>query len=460
MKKFFTRRKIIASVVVIVILAGVFFVYAYAKNHKMVIGIQSLRALSGVSRFLPISEDEKQELVVMNDLVQNFTQNDNVTRTFLILLQNNMELRPGGGFLGEYAIVQVKNGQVISTYVEDANLLDQKVPDGVAPPYPFGAWLHVHNWKFRDSNFSPDFPTNVAEAEYFYHLAGGTDTFDGVIAVNATVFNDILGLTGPITVPGYGETFNSTDGALNLEQYVEQYYIEHPKVNSQGRKDIMKAMAPIIIQKLFSLNNISKIANLVHQEFQDRNIMVNFTDPTLQKEIESVHWDGSVTQNWGGDYLMMVDANMGALKTDYYMRRQVTYNVDLTTTPPTVTLNIIYKNTATHGDWRTSDYHSYLRVYVPEGSTFTSSHMVSHMTTGQDFNKTFFGFKCDVLIGGETNATIVYQLPKGFNVNDYKLLIQKQSGVEGVPVTVNVKTKDGNFTQQQTLNNDLKFEFQ
>ncbi|MDR3559158.1 MAG: DUF4012 domain-containing protein [Candidatus Pacebacteria bacterium] len=460
MKKFFTRRKIISSVTIVVLLAGAFFVYSYVKGNKIIIGIQSLNALSGVSRFLPISADQKQELTVMNTLVQNFSKNDDVTRTFLVLLQNNMELRPGGGFLGEYAILKVKNGQVVSTYVEDANLLDQKIPNGVLAPFPFGPWLHVHDWKFRDSNFSPDFPTNAAKAEYFYRLAGGSGTFDGVITVNTAVFNDVLGLTGPITVPGYNMTFNSTDGALNLEQYVEEYYIEHPKVDSQGRKDIMKAMAPIIISKLFSLNNISKISNLVHQEFQDRNIMVNFTDPTLQKDIESVHWDGEVTQGWSGDYLMMVDANMGALKTDYYMKRQVGYNIDLTTSPPTVTLNINYKNTATHGDWRTSDYHAYLRAYVPQGSTFTSSHMVSHVTTGQDFNKTYFGFKCDVLIGGETDGTIVYQLPKGFDVNNYKLLIQKQSGVEGVPVTVNVKTSKGNFTQQQTLNNDLKFEFQ
>jgi hypothetical protein len=51
-------------------------------------------------------------------------------------------------------------------------------------------------------------------------------------------------------------------------------------------------------------------------------------------------------------------------------------------------------------------------------------------------------------------------LPEGFNREDYKLLIQKQSGVGDIPVKVHVKTKDGQeFDQTQILNNDLKFEF-
>ena len=459
--KNWSKKKIITVFAILAILGGGFYSFNYAKNNKTIIGINSLAALNKISKFLPLPNDEKKELDVMNTLVQNFTKNDGVTRTFMIMLQNNMELRPGGGFLGQYAIIKVKDGKVVSEYVQDANLLDQRITAKVTPPYPMKQMLGIGSWKFRDSNFSPDFPTNVKEAEYFYRLAGYSSNFDGVIAVDADVFDDILALTGPITVPGYNVTFNSSDGALKLEEYVEKYYLEHPGVDTQNRKNIMKDMAPIIIQKLFSLNNISKIADLVHKEFQNRNIMVNFKDPTLQAAVESVHWDGSVTQDWGSDYLMMVDANMGALKTDYYIKRNVTYNIDLTTDRPTVTLNIDYKNTATHGDWRTSDYHSYLRIYVPQGSTFVSNHMVSHVTTGTAFGKTYFGFKCDVVMNHETNATIVYQLPQGFDVNNYRLLIQKQSGVEGVPVTVNLKTKDGKeYHQQQTLNNDLKFEFQ
>jgi hypothetical protein len=318
----------------------------------------------------------------------------------------------------------------------------------------------VKKWKFRDSNFSPDFPTNVDKAMYFYKLAGRGGKFDGFIAVNADVFNDLLGITGPITVPGYGVTFSQEDGALKLEEYVEKRYLMDPDLDTQNRKAIMKQLMPIMINKLVSIGNITKIAELAHDEFKNRNIMVNFTDPNLQSVAEGVHWDGKVATGWNSDYLMMVDANLGSLKTDYYMKREVAYDIDLTTERPTATLNITYKNTAPGGNWRTSDYHTYLRVYVPKGSEVLERKMVTPPIIGEDFGKTYFGSIVHVVMGTKTDAMIKYQLPADFNRDDYKLLIQKQSGVGNIPVKVHLKTKDGEFNQEQTLNNDLNFQFQ
>lgn len=423
--------------------------------------VSSLSAVESVVRFLPIGEDVKKEIDALDKIVTAMTKTDDVERTYMILLQNNMELRPGGGFLGQYAIVKVKNGEVLSTYVEDANLLDQRIEAKIPAPYPFKKMMQTSNWKFRDSNFSPDFPTNVEKAKYFYRLSGkSTAGLDGMIAVNAMVFDHVLELTGPITVPGYPGEYTSKDGALKLEEYVEKIYIMNPEIDTQNRKAVMKDMAPIIVKKLFNIGNISKIAQLAHDEMKQRNIMINFTDPTLQKIVEDVHWDGTMASDWDGDYLMAVDANMGALKTDYWMRREFSYDIDLTLEKPRVTLGILYKNTAPFGDWRTSDYHSYLRVYVPKGSTFIESTMVSRTNTGEEFGKTFFGFLCHVLIGRETDAKIVYELPADFKKDDYKLLIQKQSGMGEVPVKIRVKTADGDFDEDQILKNDLKLQFQ
>jgi hypothetical protein len=459
-KASFTRKRItIFSVIVVIIFSG-FFAFSYAINNKKTIAIASFSALGKVSKFLPISQDEKKELDVLNTIVDSLTKNDNQERTYLVLLQNTTELRPGGGFLGQYAIIKIKNGNVVSTYVEDANLLDQHIQAGIPAPFPFEKMMQIRNWKFRDSNFSPDFPTNAAKAKYFFRLAGeNSSNFDGVIAVNSQVFDDIFTLTGPITVPGYSGEFNSDNASRKLEEIVEKAYIMDPALDTQNRKAILKTMAPIIMNKLLTLGNITKIAELFHNEMKDRNVMLNFNDANLQQAVASVYWDGTVPQDWNGDYLMAVDANMGALKTDYYMKREMDYNVDFTQPKPTVTLNIKYKNTAPYGDWRTSDYHSYLRIYAPKGSEFVSSHMVSHLNTADEFNKTYFGFKVDVVMGQEVDGQIIYTLPDSITADNYKLLIQKQSGAGDVPITVNIKRSDGEDTQQQTLHNDLRFEY-
>lgn len=452
------RKKTVA--VLIIIIGALFAGFFFAKDNKKILALKSITTLGKLSAFLPVSHDEQQEIQVIGKLTDAFTKNDGTTRTFLFLLQNNMELRPGGGFLGQYAIIKIKDGAVVSSYFEDANLLDQRIKAKITPPYPFKRMMQLSNWKFRDSNFSPDFPTNVEKAEYFYRLSGGNPDFDGVIAVNSQAFNDVLAITGPVTVPGYNVEFNSTDGFLKLEEVVEKAYIMNPDIDTQNRKAIMKNLTTILIQKLSNIGSISKLGDFVHKEFQQKNVMVNFKDAELQKLVESVHWDGEVTKDWGSDFLMCVDANMGALKTDYYMRRQINYDIDLTAEKPTVTLNILYRNTAPQGDWRTSDYHSYLRVYAPKGSNFIESKMASHANTADEFNKTYFGFIVHVLIGGETNVIIKYELPADFNKDDYRLLIQKQSGVGDVPVHVHLKTANGEFDQDQTMTQDLKFQFQ
>lgn len=108
------------------------------------------------------------------------------------MLQNNYELRPGGGFLGQYGVLKIKDGKIISFVVEDANLLDQRIKDAdikITPPGHSPVMDRSDDELLHDSNFSPDFPTNAAKAKYFYRLGGGRERFDGVIAINADVLN-------------------------------------------------------------------------------------------------------------------------------------------------------------------------------------------------------------------------------------------------------------------------------
>jgi hypothetical protein len=460
MKKYITKRNAAVLVATLVIVGGGFFLFSYTKNNKALIAIKSLGFLNKVSKLIISGTDTQKEIAVLDQLVQKFTAKDGQTRTFMFLLQNNMELRPGGGFLGQYAIFKIKDGQIVSSFFEDANLLDQKIEQKITPPYPLTRMMQIKKWKFRDSNFSPDFPTNVEKAEYFYRLAGGGGNFDGVIAVNASVLDDVLDITGPITIPGYGLTLTKGDAVLKLEEVVEKKYIMDPELDTQNRKEIMKSLTDSLSEKLMTFGNISKLAEFAHVEMQKKNIMLNFSDAGLQKSAESVFWAGEVAKDWGGDYLMLVDANMGALKTDYYIKRELSYNVDLTQTKPVATVNYLYKNTAAYGDWRTSDYHTYLRIYTPKGSNFLERKMVGYPNISEEFNKTAFGVLVHSIINNQTDGILKYELPESIDKKNYRLLIQKQSGVDDVPVKVHVKSDQGEFDQEAVLNKDLIFEFQ
>jgi hypothetical protein len=456
---FHANRKAMMTVVILIVLvvAGA-YTFWNGWSNKLSFGIKSLAVLNKISNLLPIQPDEKKELEAVNSLAEAFTKKDDREWKFLVFLQNNMELRPGGGFLGQYAIVKVKNGEATSVFVEDANLLDQRISAKISPPYPFKRMVQLKNWKFRDSNFSPDFPTNIEKAKYFYRLAGNSGNFDGYIAVNSEVFNHILALTGPISVPEYPGEYTSDNGALKLEEFVEKQYIMNPELDTQNRKMVMKKMAPIIIEKLVTLNNIPKVAELIHKEFKNKNIMVNFVDPELQKIADGVQWTGKMASDWDGDYLMIVDANMGSLKTNYYIKHEINYELDFTQPKPTATLNVQFKNTAPFGDWRTSDYHSYTRIYLPKGANFLDRKMVGYPNIGEEFGKTYFGVVVHSVMGGKTDGMVKYELPSNINENNYKLLIQKQSGIDSMPIKIKIKTKNKEYVSDQLLNGDLKFE--
>ncbi|MDA3815344.1 MAG: DUF4012 domain-containing protein [Patescibacteria group bacterium] len=448
---------LVFGIIIAVLILGGFLFAKFGKVTKRDVLVNTVSVFGKAAQLLPIKQDTKKEIEAVDKLTQEFTKEDNIERRFLLLLQNNMELRPGGGFLGQYAVVKIKNGEVTSLTFEDANLLDQRITAKINPPYPFERMMSIKKWKFRDSNFSPDFPTNVDKAEYFYRLAGGNSDFDGVIAVNATTFERAFDLTGSMTINGI--ELNSDNAILELEELVEKKYILNPDIDTQNRKSMMKSLAVQMVDKLANIQSVPKLAEFGLSELRNKDVMLHFENEELQKTIEEVHWGGKVATEWDGDYLMMVDANMGALKSDYYIDRKITYEVDLTGEKPIATAFIDYTHNATYGDWRTSDYHTYMRLYVPEGSTLLEREMVSYPNVQEDFGKTYFGFTVHVLINRSTHARIKYELPESVR-EDYRLLIQKQSGTGDVPVTVKLKTSEGEFTQEEILKKDLKFEFE
>lgn len=467
MKSFFSKGKIFLAIALALIAVGAYFFLVYAKNHKEEFAVGGIVLFEKATKFLPIEEDTKKELEVISDLASRFTAQDGRTHTFLLLLQNNYELRPGGGFLGQYGVLKIQDGKIVSFFVEDANLLDQRITAKITPPWPLTRYMQIKKWKFRDSNFSPDFPENVAKAEYFYRLGGGYEKFDGVVAVNADVLNHVLEITGPITIAGFG-TYTSEDAAIQLEEDVEKAYLgdDVPAEVKQARKDVMKRLAAEIVSRISTIQDMKKIADLGLTELRRKNVQLNFDEPELQSLVEGVHWDGGVATDWGADkdYLYVVDANMGALKSDFYVRRSLDYVVDFTAEKPTATLTYTYDHTATHGDWRTSDYHTYTRVLAPLGSVYVDGSRVKTggVSSSDDatWNKTVFSYKVDALMGQALPTSISYTLPDTITADDYELLIQKQSGIGTIPVKVTVKTADNEYVQTADLAKDIRFSFE
>ncbi len=399
--------------------------------------------VSEIIGIFPIESVQKKQFQALAVLGGQFLALDNQEKTLLVLFQNNLELRPGGGFIGAFAIVKLKGGKIVSMETQDLSNFDGQIPNTVAPPYPMRELGYVDFWKMRDSNFSPDFETNAKQALDFYYLGGGSQQFDGVVGITANMLTSILKITGPIQVEGYPGTYKSEDAIISLEYQVEKAF-EEQGISREKRKSVMSALGSEIEKKVlaFSISQKFQLAKVLIQDLNQKDIQLYFKNPSLQQTAQAVSWTGAIDQAWQQDFLMIVDANLGSFKSDYYVKRSFVYAVDLTGEIPQANLKINYEHTAKQKDWMTRDYTSYLRVYVPAGAWLVSQQNFSSPNFGTEFGKKYFGSIIRVPVGTSRAVEIKYNLPASVK-NEYNLKIQKQAGITAEPVSIQLKNADG-----------------
>jgi len=357
---------------------------------------------------------------------------------FLVMLENSYELRPTGGFLGTYGVLKIKDGDIASFETEDIYHLDMPAQDkmNVEPPPPIKKYLN-NKWYLRDANWSPDWPTSAKKIDWFYRLEKNLinpkddiSNFDGVIALTPKLVTDLLRITGPVMVEG--QSYDENNFHDLLEYRVEKGY-EQLGVSSWHRKAVIGPIVNEIKIKIFDLppDKWSNVAYASVDNLAKKNLLLYLSDNQLEEIVAANGWAGEI-KNYYGDYLMVVDANMGALKTDAVMARGMDYKVLEKTDGMFSQLTINYAHNG-QTDWKTSIYKSYTRIYVPLGSKLIniSEYSRDQIDTGNESGKTWFGFYLAVKPGEIKNITINYRLPSEINqAAGYGLYIQKQPGKE------------------------------
>jgi len=359
----------------------------------------------------------------------------NGEKNYLLLFQNNLELRPSGGYLGAFGILKVENAKIKSLEVHDTNMFDHFGTVQINPPQPIQDYLKVTNWQMRDGNWSPDFPTAAQQVEYFYHLQGGQEEFDGIIGLNATVLEDLLKLTGPIYLSEFDKEFKSENALYQLEYEVEQGYA-HRGISYGQRKTALKVLVKEILSKITErdIQDQVELKNLLLKELNKKNIVVFLKNIEEQEVIAKLGWNGSVDRFYNYDYLMINEANLSARKSNAFIKRNVEYQIDLTKERPEVTLKIEYDHQGKQIDWFSTDYQAYLRIYLPRGS------ISDQAESFEELGKTVFGSLIKVPTGQKKIIEFTYSLPEKIKQSeDYRILVQKQIGVEILPFKLILK---------------------
>ena len=354
------------------------------------------------------------------------------SKTYLLLFLNNTELRPGGGFIGSYGVVKVADAHPEVLVIDGTENLDRNTPDfwRPVPPKVITEHLGVDRWYFRDSNWSPDFQESTKKSLEFYKAEGGiaSSDIDGVIGITPTVLEGLMELTGPFTVEGI--TFTSENVTEALEYEVEYGYLDRG-IDVMDRKKIMGVFLDQLISHLKrnALTNLSLYLPTVTNLLDEKHIIVSMNDEDLQRVFDEQGWNGEISKT-KKDYLLWVDANLAALKTDHAMERNLTYSFEkLDDGRYVAEAKMEYIHNGVF-DWRTSRYLSYARVFVPRGSELVEVvGSNKNIDEGEELDKQWFGAFVSVEPGETKSIVFRYILPNEvFSVDMYKLVVQKQLG--------------------------------
>lgn len=121
-------------------------------------------------------------------------------RSYLLLFQNNAELRATGGIPGSFAIVHARNGRLTLGAQGDATNLGQFVPPAVrlTPDERalFGDELAEYP---QNVTFTPDFPRSAQIIRQMWNARQGVEV-DGVISTDPVALSYLLRGTGPVAL--------------------------------------------------------------------------------------------------------------------------------------------------------------------------------------------------------------------------------------------------------------------
>ncbi len=364
-------------------------------------------------------------------------------RDYLIVPQNTADLRASGGFIGTVAVLRVDRGRVRLISNESSYDVDQVGRPNVDPPLP----LSIHElsaWYFRDANWSADFPTTAALLQVFYESGTGRHV-DGAIAFNSTLLSGLIGVTGPVPVPGYGETLTPANAYDRLN-----YLVNAP---GQRGKPFAAAAYAAVFARLLALPSLggSAALDLARAGIRARDLQLYASDPAVERAITAMGADGAISPT-RGDYLYVVDTNTSADKINPLVRQGISYQAVIGADRAiAATVTITYANGADAGNTPayngTPDYADFVRVFVPAGST-----LLNPTTTGLDepwptytvHGKTQFSGWFALPSHASRTITLRYRIPANAAAgNAYHLLVQRQSGALALPLRIDVSATPG-----------------
>ena len=442
--------------------------------------------LEKLDKYLALMDEGLSGLVVLPKIIG---ASDEGPKTYMLLIQNEDELRATGGYLASIGSFVVRDGKLLGLKFENTDVYEDWTKPYPVAPWQVEKYMSIPVILLRDGNWSPDFPTSVSLIEYLYSYQNN-HSVDGVIAIDQQALVLLLQAIGPINIEGVPVAIS----ADNVTKFMREAKIPPDGANQAewDRKAFIGNMADAIMKKLLGGGDVDweYVARTMLGGLDQRHILLQFDDSEMTALVKRHSWSGAI-QPGGGDFMMSIDTNIGYNKTNAVVEKNMTYDVDLTDmTVPKGSVVVFHKNNANApepcdqfgGELQPGDkwyainrcYYNYLRIYMPAGTKLinASPHSVpaEWLMLGRPVPAKIDlldeeiagvqGFGTLLVVpGGQTlNTGFNFSLPAnvissqpGSSGKLYTLKLQKQPGTRAIPILIRIHLPTGSRNIQANL---------
>lgn len=415
---------------------------------------------------------------VVSGIGNNLPQVLGVTtkKTYLVLFQNNMELRPGGGFIGSYGILRLDRGAIKQFSIHDVYDADGQLKGHIEPPFALRRYIPIVHLYLRDSNFDPDFTINGQKAAFILSQETG-EKVDGVIGIDLETLRTLLSGTGGVYVPSYNQTVTDKNFFMLLEEHAEKNFFP----GSTQKKDFLQSFATSFLAKLQNKSQVNILALMpkVVGLLQGKHILASFADPALQSSFSFAGLSSSLTDTRASssgifsDFAGVVEANLGVNKANAFVTREVSHEVVITQSGDEKAAMTLTLHNSSSGTWPGGVYRNYIRFLLPSQAVLSSvtldnvsQQIVAAVTTPAIYEaksftvpkglevtketesgKTLYGFLVTVPVKGSLTIQINYTISHAFQLSKqkqvYDLLMWKQAGIDEFPYNLSLTIPEG-----------------
>ncbi|WJH26505.1 DUF4012 domain-containing protein [Pseudarthrobacter defluvii] len=249
-------------------------------------------------------------------------------RNYLVLVQNNAEVRATGGLSGVLALIRIDEGSVELVSESTGSAFGRTNPPLSVDKEQTDIFSTRLGAFIGDVNLTPDFPTAASTAKGMWERRYGGH-IDGVVAMDPIVLAHLLKASGPIPVSGVSPaaTGRGLPTTLSSENVVPTLLNEvYKRLETNESQDAYYAAASHSVFDALSSGKVNGPALLksLSSGYEENRLHVWSSHKEEQDILMDIPLGGSISgpSQGGASFGVYFNDGTGA-KMDFYMRRKV-----------------------------------------------------------------------------------------------------------------------------------------